>query len=76
MIDWIENGKAPDSLVAFTQANGTGNSTLICAQPNHAVYDGVSPKASASSCHCTIFTREPPDLAGFDQTAVQYHEAQ
>jgi hypothetical protein len=74
LIEWVENGTAPDSIVAFTQANDTGNSTLVCANPNHAVYDG-GPTTSAASYHCTNFNREPPDLAAFDQTAVQYHEA-
>jgi Tannase and feruloyl esterase len=75
LIDWVENGTAPDSVVAFTEPNDTGNSTLICPNPNHAVYNGSGPTTSASSYHCTNLNQEPPDLAGFDQTAVQYHEA-
>jgi len=75
LIDWVENGTAPDSIVAFTQPNDTGNSTLVCANPNQAVYNGAGPKTSATSYQCTDFTEEPPDLTGFDQTAEQYHEA-
>jgi feruloyl esterase len=75
LIDWVENGTAPDSVVAFTKPNDAGNSTLICPNPNHAVYNGFGPQTSASSYQCTNFNQEPPDLVGFDQTAAQYHEA-
>jgi hypothetical protein len=75
LIRWVENGKAPDSVVAYTQPNDAGNSTLICAAPNHAVYNGSGPTTSVSSYHCTSYDEEPSDLAGFDHTAVQYHEA-
>jgi len=75
LIEWVENGTAPDSIDAFTGANDTGNSTLICPNPDQAVYNGSGPTTSAASYHCTNFHREPPDLAAFDQTAVQYFEA-
>lgn len=41
LIDWVENGTAPNSVVAFTEPNHAGNSTLICPNPNHAVYNLV-----------------------------------
>jgi Tannase and feruloyl esterase len=74
LINWVENGKDPDSIVAYTQPNDTGNTTLICAAPNQTVYQG-GPTTSASSYTCTNYKQQPPDLAGYDQTAVQYHEA-
>jgi feruloyl esterase len=75
LIEWVENGNAPDSIVAFTKAGDTGNSTLICANPNQAVYDGSGPTTSVASYHCTDFHHEPADLAASDRTAAQYHEA-
>lgn len=74
LIGWAENGTAPDSIVAYTQPGDTGNTTRICHNPNNAVYNG-GPTTSASSFSCTHYHQEPPDLAGYDQTAVQYHEA-
>ena len=74
LIGWVENGTAPDSIVAYTQPGDTGNTTRICHNPNNAVYNG-GPTTSASSFSCTHYHQEPPDLAGYDQTAVQYHEA-
>ena len=75
LIKWVENGNAPDSIIAFTKPGDTGNSTLICANPNEAVYDGSGPATSAASYHCTNFHHEPADLAASDRAAVQYHEA-
>ena len=74
LINWVENGNAPDSIVAYTQPNDTGNTTLICAAPNETVYQG-GPVTSASSYKCTNYSQQPPDLAAYDQTAVQYYEA-
>jgi feruloyl esterase len=50
-VDWVEHGKAPDSVVA-TGANLPGQSRPLCAWPAHAQYDGKGdPKAAASySC--------------------------
>jgi hypothetical protein len=74
LIDWVENDKAPDSIVAYTGAADTGNTTLICSNPNRTVYNG-GPTTSASSYSCTKDNQEPEELAEFDQTAKQYHEA-
>lgn len=74
LIEWVENGQAPDSMVAYTLPNDTGNTTLICAAPNRSVYQG-GPTTSAKSYKCTDFSQEPADLAAFDRTAKQYHEA-
>jgi Tannase and feruloyl esterase len=74
LIDWVENGSAPDSVVAYTLPNDAGNTTLICAAPNQTVYRG-GPITSSSSYTCTNYKQQPPDLAGYDQTAKQYYEA-
>jgi len=74
LIDWVENDNAPDSIVAHTQPNDTGNTTLICVNPNQTVYQG-GPTTSASSYKCTNNQTEPTDLAIYDQTAQQYKEA-
>jgi Tannase and feruloyl esterase len=74
LIAWVENGTAPNSVVAYTGPKDTGNTALICAAPNKTIYQG-GPITSASSYSCTDYRRQPPDLAAYDQTAVQYHEA-
>jgi feruloyl esterase len=74
LITWVEKGDAPDSIVAYTGPGDTGNSTLICSNPNQSVYKG-GPATSASSYSCTNYHEEPKDLGEFDQTAKRYHEA-
>jgi hypothetical protein len=73
LINWVENGKAPDSIVAYTEPNDTGNSTLICTAPNQTVYQGGA-ITSASNYACTNYNQEPPDLTAYDETAKQYYE--
>ena len=74
LIAWVENGTGPNSIVAYTLPNDTGNTALICAAPNETVYQS-GPVTSATSYACTNYQQQPPDLAAYDQTAVQYYEA-
>ncbi|MBR1175250.1 tannase/feruloyl esterase family alpha/beta hydrolase [Bradyrhizobium sp. KB893862 SZCCT0404] len=73
LIHWVEDGKAPESMIANTKSNGTGNTTLVCAYPNETHYNG-GPATSASSYSCVTRSAEPADLAAYDHTALQYHE--
>jgi hypothetical protein len=74
LIAWVEKGTAPNSVVAYTEPNDTGNTTLICAAPNRTLYQG-GPVTSSSSFTCTNYDQQPSDLAAYDQTAKQYYEA-
>jgi feruloyl esterase len=41
LVDWVENGKAPDHLVAEHRTNGrVDNQRRVCAYPQRAVYAG------------------------------------
>jgi feruloyl esterase len=41
LVDWVENGKAPDFLVATHSTNGVvDNERKLCPYPQHAVYTG------------------------------------
>jgi len=41
MIDWVENGKAPEFVVATHSTNGkVDNERPLCPYPKHAVYSG------------------------------------
>jgi pimeloyl-ACP methyl ester carboxylesterase len=74
LIDWVENGVAPDSVTAYTAANDTGNTTLICAYPSYTTYKGSGPITAATSYSCVPMSAENPDLKIYDTTAVRYHE--
>ena len=43
LVDWVENGKPPDFLVAVRRSEGVVvNERKICAYPQRAVYIGPS----------------------------------
>ena len=51
LMDWVENGKAPDAVVA-TGASLPGQSRPLCAWPDHAQYGGQGDTSQASSYAC------------------------
>jgi feruloyl esterase len=51
VVDWVENGKAPDALVA-TGPSLPGQSRPLCAWPAHAQYSGSGDPKAASSYVC------------------------
>lgn len=51
VVDWVENGKAPDSVVATGKAF-PGRSRPLCAYPKHAQYKGQSNPEDAGSFEC------------------------
>ena len=51
VVDWVEAGKAPDSVVA-TGASLPGQSRPLCAWPGHAQYSGSGDPKLASSYIC------------------------
>ena len=53
LIRWVEDGIAPDSIVAAKDVVGdAGFTRTLCPFPELAVYDGKGPTADASSYHC------------------------
>jgi pimeloyl-ACP methyl ester carboxylesterase len=55
VVDWVENHKAPDAVIA-TGASLPGQSRPLCAWPAHAQYSGSGDPALAASYACR---REP-----------------
>ena len=51
LVDWVEQGKAPDQVVATGQSF-PGRSRPLCAWPLHAQYDGKGDPQSAASFAC------------------------
>ena len=51
--DWVENGKAPDRIVARKMANGAVTRTRpLCAYPQNAVYKGSGSIDEAENFVC------------------------
>ncbi len=41
LVDWVENGRAPDSIIATRSTNGVDeNERPLCPYPQEAVYTG------------------------------------
>jgi hypothetical protein len=59
LVDWVENGKAPDSLPARTAATPT-TTRKLCPYPQTAVYKGTGNKDDAAnySCSGSLDTRQ------------------
>jgi feruloyl esterase len=51
VVDWVENGKAPDDVVA-TGAALPGRSRPLCAWPQHAHYRGQGDQNDAANFEC------------------------
>lgn len=52
-MEWVEQGKAPDTLpVAFTGPEGERFNRIICPYPSKAKYDGKGDVKSAESFNC------------------------
>jgi feruloyl esterase len=50
-VGWVEQGKAPDSVVA-TGRNYPGRSRPLCAWPQHAQYKGSGNSEDAANFTC------------------------
>lgn len=70
LIDWVEQGRAPDRLVASRITDGKTEFTRpICPYPQAAQYDGTGPTDQASSYRCAVDTQlvdylKRPSLVG------------
>jgi len=51
VVDWVEKGTAPDSVIATGKAF-PGRSRPLCAYPKHAQYTGHGDTQEASSFVC------------------------
>lgn len=52
LVDWVEKGQAPQSLVANGTAVFPGRSRPLCAYPQHAHYKGTGDTENASNFSC------------------------
>ena len=52
LVDWVENGKAPDRITARGTTVFPGRSRPLCAYPRHAHYDGSGNPEDATSFSC------------------------
>ena len=59
LVDWVERGVAPDSVVAATRSREPRLTRPLCAYPRYAHYTGRGDPLSASSFECRAPTEAP-----------------
>jgi feruloyl esterase len=63
LVNWVENGVAPDYIVARqTLSGGAIRTRKICKYPDEAVYNGSGSTDDQSNFKCVVHATEPPDL--------------
>jgi feruloyl esterase len=72
LVNWVENGMAPDYIVARQNlGGGVMRTRKICKYPDEAVYNGSGSTDDEASFHCAVNAAEPVDLAAASVTARQ-----
>jgi feruloyl esterase len=74
LVNWVENGVAPDSLV-LTQTGAQARTRLLCKYPNQSVYNGSGSVDDQANYHCVVNLTEPADLKAYSSSAKRYNEA-
>lgn len=76
LVNWVENGVAPDHLVATQNLGGGVTRTRkVCKYPNDAVYSGSGSTDDEANFHCVVNATEPADLAAFTLAAKRFNQA-
>jgi tannase/feruloyl esterase len=72
LVNWVENGVAPDHLVG---TQGAVRTRKICKYPNEAVYTGSGSTDDQANFQCVVNSQVPADLAAYMVSAPRYHQA-
>jgi feruloyl esterase len=76
MVNWVENGIAPDYVVGSQNLGGGVTRTRkICKYPNVAVYTGTGSSDDEANWVCQGNNTEPADYVAYVQTAKRFAEA-
>lgn len=76
LVDWVENGVAPDYLVGTQNLGGGMTRTRkICKYPNEAEYGGTGSTNDQSNFHCVVNEQVPADLQAYMQSAPRFRQA-
>lgn len=76
LVDWVENGVAPDYLIGTQNLGGGATRTRkVCKYPNEAVYSGAGSTNDEASFSCVVNAQVPADLQAYMQTAARFRQA-
>jgi hypothetical protein len=74
LVNWVENGVAPDYLVG-SQGVGVTRTRKICKYPNESVYSGSGSTDDQANFQCAVNTQVPADLAAYMVSAPRFNQA-
>jgi hypothetical protein len=74
LVNWVENGVAPDQILATQTVGGVPRSRPLCPYPQTAIYDGSGDINDAASFHCGG-DLETVDTVCSDALAKYKHES-
>jgi feruloyl esterase len=76
LVNWVENGVAPEYLVGTQNLGGGMTRTRkVCKYPNEAVYDGTGSTDQHDSFRCVVKESVPADLQAYMRTAPRFDQA-
>ena len=76
LVNWVENGVAPDYLIGTQSLGGGATRTRkVCKYPNEAVYNGTGSTNDQASFSCVVHEQVPVDLKAYMQSAVRFRQA-
>jgi len=52
LVDWVENGVAPEQIINSTTVAGVPRTRLLCAYPQTAIYNGTGDTNNAANYYC------------------------
>ena len=52
LVNWVENGVAPTSILNSTTVGGVPRTRLLCPYPQTAIYNGTGNTNDAANFHC------------------------
>ena len=76
LVNWVENGVAPDYLIG-TQGLGGGatRTRKVCKYPNEAVYSGAGSTDDQANFSCLAHDQVPADLKAYMHSAARFGQA-
>lgn len=73
LVNWVENGVAPDHIVASQNLGGGAVRTRkICKYPDVQVYNGSGSTDDHTNFHCEVRASDDPTLLAADQLAKRF----
>jgi hypothetical protein len=74
LVNWVENGVAPEQIIAASTVGGVPRTRPLCPYPQTAIYNGSGSTNDAANFHCGG-DLEDPEIVCADVLAKYKHES-